>query len=274
MEYTGNLHKLIVNHINPVQYILNLGKEDIILNDLVGKKLSFNFAGIINCIACGRETKKSYQGGYCFPCTQKLAQCDLCIVRPERCHYHHDTCREPTWGQEHCLTPHIVYIANTSGLKVGITRETNIPMRWIDQGASQALPILRVKTRYQSGLIEVVIAKYIADKTNWRKMLQGEPLNMDLEEERDKLFVTVSKEIQQVATEFEFGDIELLTDEKVIEFSYPVEQYPDKVKSCSLAKTPLIEGKLQGIKGQYLLFDTGVMNIRSHAGYEVVINVE
>src|SRR5690606_39924851 len=112
---------------------------------------------------------------------------DLCIVSPERCHYEQGTCREPAWGEQFCMTDHIVYLANSSGLKVGITRASQIPTRWIDQRASQALPIMRVATRQQSGMVEGLLRGQVADKTNWRALLRGEPAPLDLPAGRDRL---------------------------------------------------------------------------------------
>jgi hypothetical protein len=170
-----------------VQYSLKVDEQLISLNELVGKPLKLEFNSCIHCSNCGRKTKKSYSQGFCYPCMIKLACCDLCIMSPERCHYDAGTCREPEWGEQFCMTDHIVYLANSSGVKVGITRLNQIPTRWIDQGAIQALPILRVKTRQQSGLVEDVIRQHVADKTNWRTMLKGEVTKMDLVAKRDEL---------------------------------------------------------------------------------------
>ncbi|MGL4475007.1 MAG: DUF2797 domain-containing protein, partial [Shewanella sp.] len=129
---------------NGVQYHLPVGDQSLHLNPVIGKTLTLNFSGQIFCCHCGKKTKKSYAQGHCYPCMQKLASCDMCIMKPETCHYDQGTCREPEWGQKNCYTPHYVYLANTSGLKVGITRHTQIPTRWLDQGATQGLPILKV----------------------------------------------------------------------------------------------------------------------------------
>ncbi|MGD9592093.1 MAG: DUF2797 domain-containing protein, partial [Candidatus Berkiella sp.] len=187
MTLVGNISKMVVQAASPVTYALPLNQDLFHLNVFLGKTLKLQFMQQINCVACGVSLKKSYQDGYCFPCTQKLAQTDLCIVKPERCHYHLGTCREPKWGERHCMVPHVVYLANASGLKVGITRKTNIPTRWIDQGAIGALPLFEVLTRRISGLVEVVLAKYISDKTNWRKMLSGVDDSIDLLQERENI---------------------------------------------------------------------------------------
>ena len=253
----------------PAKYWLLLSNEQILLNDHLGQEVSLIHSGKIHCIACDKLIKKSYQQGYCFPCTQKLAECDICILKPELCHYHKGTCREPIWGKTHCLVPHIVYLANSAAVKVGITRESQIPTRWLDQGAIQALPIIRTQTRFQAGLIEVAFAKSVPDKTNWRKMLQGEVASAALDAVRDELFGKHSKQLQEIATKFNFGDIELLTAEPLVDISYPVLEYPKQIIALSFDKTPEIAGTLLGIKGQYLIFNNGVINIRNFAGYEV-----
>src|SRR5690554_4764181 len=159
---------------DPVAYTLAVGDARIALNDLMGRKVRIDFEGVIRCIHCDRTTKKSFNQGYCYPCFRKLAACDSCIMSPEKCHYHLGTCREPEWGEANCMVEHVVYLANSSGLKVGITRATQVPTRWIDQGAVTAIPMLRVASRYLSGLVEVACKNHVADRTNWRAMLKGD----------------------------------------------------------------------------------------------------
>lgn len=246
-----------------VSYGLDLHEGHINFTSYVGKDLKLTYSGKIFCSNCHKQTKKSYAEGFCFPCTMKLAQCDLCILKPETCHFDKGTCREPEWAKEHCFRPHIIYLANSSGLKVGITRKTNIPFRWVDQGASEALPIMEVENRFMSGQIEVLFKKHIADKTDWRKMLKGEAEPINLKEWRDKLIHELREDLQY----FEFN----LLDEEVVKIKYPVERYPEKINSFNLDKVSEISGKLIGIKGQYLIFDTGVFNVRSHSGYEITL---
>lgn len=256
-----------------VKYQLLVGNEQLVLNPLIGETLKFTFAGEIFCQNCNRKIKKSYSGGFCFPCAQKLAQCDLCFMKPELCHFDQGTCREPQWGLSVCMQDHIVYLANSSGLKVGITRTSQVPTRWMDQGATQALPIFRVKSRYQSGLVEVAFKQHISDRTDWRKMLKGAAEPLDLSASRDKLMHTCQAEIATLRASLGEDAIVSLTDEQPVEMTYPVVQYPTKVTALNLDKTPQIEGCLQGIKGQYLMFDKGVLNIRKYAGYQVAVEV-
>lgn len=255
----------------PVAYRLPVGEQELPLNELLGKRLTLTHTGNIHCLNCERKTKKSFGQGYCYPCFKKLARCDTCIMKPETCHFDQGTCREPDWAQQFCFTDHYVYLANSSGLKVGITRGNQIPTRWIDQGAIQALPVFRVKTRYQSGLLEIALGKHMSDKTNWRKMLKGEVEEMDLKQQREQILATCADDIAQLKQQFGDHAIEVL-DEDVYSFDYPVEKFPQKVSSFNLDKNPVVEGVLEGIKGQYLLFDTGVINIRKFTSYEVEVN--
>ena len=264
MTVIGNLEKMRVQHTAPVLYSLPVGDESVALNPLLGKKITLRYTGDINCIHCGRKTNKSFQQGYCYPCMQKLARCDLCILKPELCHFHQGTCREPEWGREHCMIQHIVYLAVSSGLKVGITRHTQIPTRWIDQGAIAAVPIARVVSRYDAGRLEVALKAHFADKTNWRNMLKNTVDAIDLYEEKTRIRSVLTELLKDYP-----GAV--LAETPICNFEYPVLQYPSKIKSLSFDKTPQVEGTLLGIKGQYLLLDTGVINIRNHSGYKITL---
>ncbi len=272
MQISGDLRKMESRLADGlVEYALPVGAERLELQTLIGAELSLSFVGDIHCIACGRTTKKSYSQGHCYPCSQRLAACDICIVRPEKCHYAAGTCREPQWGEEHCMQHHYVYLSNTSGLKVGITRAPQIPTRWIDQGAAQALPIFRVQTRLQAGLLEVAFKQHVADRTDWRAMLKGEPEPMELPARRDELLAAAAGELAAISEQLGEGAVEALPEAQVTELSYPVEQYPTKIKSHNLDKEPQLAGRLMGIKGQYLIFDSAVINIRKYAGYQVTV---
>ncbi len=258
---------------SPVQYQLPLTDQLVDLNPLIGKSIKLLFSGKISCVHCDRSIKKSFNQGYCYPCFTTLAQCDMCIMKPETCHFEAGTCREPSWGEEFCFQSHYVYLANSSGAKVGITRGTQVPTRWIDQGAIQALPIMKVKSRYISGLVEVAVAQHVSDKTSWQRMLKNLVEPIDLKEKRDELLTLCQSEVADVIQRFGDDAIELLPEASVVGIEFPVEIYPAKVKSFNFDKTPEISGILQGIKGQYLLLDTGVINIRKFAGYEVELLV-
>ncbi|CAH9049742.1 hypothetical protein PSECIP111951_00457 [Pseudoalteromonas holothuriae] len=267
----GTLSKLKAQLTQPIQYQLPIGNELVDLNNYMGKQITLTHTGNIFCCNCGKKTKKSYSQGHCFVCMRKLASCDMCIMKPETCHFDKGTCREPQWGEENCMIPHYVYLANTSGLKVGITRHTQIPTRWIDQGATQALPIFKVQTRLQSGLVEVALAQFIADKTNWRNMLKGVASEVDLKAAAKELIPQIQEKLDELAELFGATAIECL-DEEVVDLSFPVDLFPSKITSFNFDKTPEVTGVLQGIKGQYLIFDTGVINIRKFTSYEVTFS--
>ena len=265
----GYTEKMRTQLSNPVQYQLLLNDDSIDLNPYLGKAITLRFTGNIACVHCHKPIKKTFNQGYCYPCFRSLAQCDMCIMKPETCHYHLGTCREPEWGKTFCFQPHIVYLANSSGIKVGITRQTQIPTRWIDQGAVQALPIFKVSSRYLAGLIEVVLAKHVSDKTSWQQMLKSQPQPIDLAAQRDSLLAACATELADICQKFPPAAIELLSDEQVVNIQFPINHYPDKLKSFNFDKDPDVSGVLQGIKGQYLLLDTGVLNIRKFTGYEL-----
>ncbi|MEQ9465111.1 MAG: DUF2797 domain-containing protein [Haliea sp.] len=268
----GALRKMKTRLQSPVSYEMVLGEARVPLNALLGQSLQLEFLGAINCIHCDRATSKSFNQGYCYPCFRRLAQCDSCIMSPEKCHYHLGTCREPEWGEANCMIDHFVYLANTSGLKVGITRHSQVPTRWMDQGATQALPIFRVGSRLQSGLVETVFKSHIADKTNWQAMLKGPSAPADLESERQRLMAVCADEIAALQQEHGLQALAVLEQQAVVEIDYPVLEYPLKVTSFNLDKNPLVAGTLLGIKGQYLILDTGVINLRKFGGYQVALS--
>ena len=281
-SYEGHLSKMQVSLsteqnketgavVGSVEYQLPLDDQRVPLNNYLGKVIRLQHTGTIHCVHCGRRSNKSFNQGYCYPCVIKLAQCDICIVSPEKCHYDQGTCREPEWGEQHCMVDHIVYLANSSGIKVGITRETQLPTRWIDQGAVQALPIFRVKTRQQSGLVEDLLRQHVADKTNWRTMLKGEILPADLSAMRDTLYERCDKGLVELEERFGLQSFQRIENVAPVNIEYPVLEHPAKVTSHNMDKNPLVEGTLMGIKGQYLILDNGVINIRKYTAYHVEV---
>ena len=254
-----------------VQYHLPIGDELIAMNEHIGETIKLSYQSEINCVACGRKTSKSFAQGHCYPCFRSLASCDMCIMKPETCHFAAGTCRQPEWGEANCFIPHYVYLANSSGIKVGITRGTQIPTRWMDQGAGQALPVFKVATRLQSGLLEMVLKQHVSDRTDWRKMLKSDAEPLDLKAIRDDLFKQCSADIATIKTEQGEAAITEL-DESVVDIYYPVSEYPEKIKSLNFDKQAEIEGAFMGVKGQYLIFDTGVLNIRKFSGYNIAVD--
>lgn len=277
--YTGHLRKMQVHYENsskPVEYTLNLTDtegtvvdESIALNALLGQQLRIQYKQEIHCVACARKTKKSFNQGYCYPCFTRLAACDQCIMSPEKCHYDQGTCREPQWGLDNCMQKHFVYLANSSGLKVGITRGNQVPTRWIDQGAVQALPVFQVTSRYYSGLLEVLYKQEISDRTQWQRMLKGQVGDVQLLHKQQELYERFSGQIEQLAATLPDNALKHLDNDAITEITYPVLENPQKIKSFNLDKQPLAEGTLMGIKGQYLILDTGVINIRKFSGYHI-----
>lgn len=290
MELQGICHKMHAGlkdlsvtdqqtHRANVEYKFILDRSEIEVPFRLGQEIEIEWTGNIYCVSCGSKTPKSYSQGHCFKCFKTKASCDMCIMKPETCHYYLGTCREEEFARSVCFQPHVVYLANSSGLKVGITRIGQMPTRWLDQGATQALPIMKVGSRRLSGQLEIMFGSQIADKTDWRKLLKGEAEPVDLIATRDQLIEEFSPKISTIREEFnqnlEFNEtLELMEQERPREFIYPVEQYPEKIKSHNLDKTPVIRGKLFGIKGQYLILDTGVINIRKYTGYELIIRTE
>ncbi len=271
--WTGTLKKMRVEAAEPVRYFLTDGwfekekrVQDHLLNDYVGSALELRFTGEINCIACGRKTKKTFGQGFCFPCTRSRAEADICIVKPELCHHGdpENPCRDESFATEVCFHPHYLYCSLTSGVKVGITREANIPSRWIDQGAVAAVPVALLPNRRAVGEMEKRLSNEgFKDKTHWTRMLKGNPEENNLME--------VAQQVVDRLTEW--GCEGILSPLERIEqrFEFPVLQWPLKVTSLNLDKNPVAGGVLQGIKAQYLIFDSGVINLRKYSGYKVEV---
>lgn len=258
MKQTGNLSKMKTQIGEPIQYSLILGESGIPVNEFLGKKITLTYENQINCINCGRKTPKSFSQGFCYPCFANSPENAECIIRPELCRGHLGEGRDPQWELEHHVQPHTVYLALSSDVKVGVTRDTQIPTRWIDQGASQALILAQTTNRYEAGMIENLLKQHISDKTNWQRMLKNQVSDKSLLDFKGQMFNLLPNEWQKF----------VIPTSEIVELHYPVLQYPSKVVSSSFDKTPIIEGVLSGIKGQYLIFDDNrVINIRNHSGY-------
>jgi len=265
----GNLRKMTAAGAAPVRYALPVGAAEIALNPLIGARVALRYLGSIHCVHCGRRTRKSFDQGHCYPCFRTLAACDRCVKSPEKCHYFQGTCREPQWGERHCMQPHVVYLANASGLEVGITRAGQIPLRWIDQGAVQALPFARTATRQQAGFVEVALKAHVSDRTAWQRMLRGDPEPEDLPAARARLSRACAEALAALRTRFGEDAIRLAEDPQAWRIEYPVARWPAKVRALDLERLGRIEGVLEGIKGQYWLLSSGVVNIRKYTAYEV-----
>ncbi|XDD51735.1 DUF2797 domain-containing protein [Leptospira sp. WS92.C1] len=278
---SGFLRMMDHQKIDPVNYIwvwseyestssekqeARIQENSDILN-CIGKKVKLEFTGRIRCVSCGRITKKSFNQGNCFTCFQTLAQNDLCILRPDTCHFHLGTCREPDWGEDQCFRPHTVYLANSSAIKVGITKENPVSNRWVDQGAMQGIPMVEVSSRRDAGIIEKELSKVLSDRTTWQKMVSGDPEPIDLTEKK--------REFVQRIEELDLDlDYKVASQNEPTTILYPIQSYPKKIQSLSPEKNAVIEDILTGIKGQYLLFESGVINIRAYGGYEAILSAE
>ncbi|MCL1822009.1 MAG: DUF2797 domain-containing protein [Prolixibacteraceae bacterium] len=265
MQVEGNILKMKTENKVPVQYHLPLGNAVINMNDFIGKVLKLEFTGQINCISCGKPTKISYSQGFCFNCVQTSPEASESIIRPELSKAEFGVARDMEWARKHDLIEHVVYLAASPQLKVGVTRIHQVPVRWIDQGASRALVIARMPNRHIAGIMEVWLKQFFADKTNWREMLQNSDSEIDLYGEREKALGLLTPELKKYA----------VAGENIVSIEYPVSAYPEKVSAASFDKSSVIEGVLTGIKGQYLIFeDSTVVNIRKHNGYYIRISGE
>ncbi len=250
----------------PVQYYFkdNEGNEHL-ANEWIGKKFTLAHSGVIHCLGCGKTTKKSFAQGYCYNCFQTHPDTEECVLRPELCKAHLGIARDMEVAAKNHLAPHYVYLSYTSNIKVGITRETQVPTRWIDQGALAAIKVLKVPNRHIAGVAEVFLKKYYSDKSAWQKMLAAREVEVDLQKEKASVFEKLPAELKKYWVE----------DDLVLQLDFPTGEFENGIKSLNLDKTPTIGGVLTGIKGQYLIFDhKNVINIRKYGGYEVEIAVE
>lgn len=261
MQHEGNILKMRTELATPVNYFLPLGESEIKMNDFIGREISLNFNGQINCISCGKQTKTSFGQGFCYNCLQTAPEASESVLRPELSKAHFGIARDVEWAEKHDLIEHVVYLAVSSEIKVGVTRHHQIPTRWIDQGADSAIKLVTVPNRHIAGVVEVFLKNHFTDKTNWRAMLKNEIVeNIHLPEEKEKVLQKLPAEIRKYSE----------PDNTVTPIVYPVLQYPEKITSVGFDKNTEISGKLSGIKGQYFIFDDGqVLNIRKHSGYYI-----
>lgn len=256
----GLIEKMKVVHESPVQYTLELDQA-ITMNELLGQHIRMEWTGKIVCSNCGKTTKNSFGQGFCYPCFMSAPQAAPCIINPELCKAHLGEGRDVEWEEKHHNQPHVVYLAASDCVKVGVTRAGQHLTRWMDQGAYQTIVLAETPNRYTAGLIEVALKSVLTDKTNWQRMLKNElNLAIDLVEEKGMVEDVLPFDLR----DFVSGDDSIFT------FEYPVLTYPKKVKSVGFDKMPVVEGKLAGIKGQYLIFDDErVINLRKHTSYEI-----
>ncbi|MCR9227989.1 MAG: DUF2797 domain-containing protein [Flavobacteriaceae bacterium] len=262
MLYEGVLRKMRTEIGSPIQYFLVFENDFINMNQGLDRELQIDFIKF-QCLNCG-EDRPIYRQGFCKTCFYETPRAGDWIMKPELSTAHLDKeDRDLEYEKKMQLQPHIVYLANSSSIKVGVTRKSQVPTRWIDQGAHEAIEIVEVPNRYLAGITEVALKDFVSDKTSWRKMLQNDIEDVDLVEWRNKLRASIPEEALNY----------FLDDREETNLEFPVLQYPDKVKSLNLDKTPSYKGVLKGIKGQYLIFeDNTVFNVRGSEGYYVGIN--
>ncbi|MEM7483810.1 MAG: DUF2797 domain-containing protein [Bacteroidota bacterium] len=263
MLYEGVLRKMQTEIGNPIQYFLVFENDFLNMNQLLNKELQLDFIKF-QCLNCGKD-KPIYRQGFCKSCFFETPSAGDWIMKPELSTAHLDKeDRDLEYEKRVQLQPHVVYLANSSNVKVGVTRKTQVPTRWIDQGAHEAIEIVEVPNRYLAGITEVALKAYVSDKTSWQKMLTNRIEDVDLMEWRDKLQENIPEEASKY----------FLKEKTETHMNFPVLQYPEKVKSLNLDKSPTYKGILKGIKGQYLIFeDNTVFNIRGNEGYYVGLNV-
>jgi hypothetical protein len=274
--WSGVLQKMRARHTNPIEYSLVDALDDLSnstgqetagldLNPLIGKQIHLFHKNERYCVHCGNAVPKLFAQGCCYPCLTTLPQNDMCMLKPETCHFHdpYNPCRDAAWGERHCFADHILYMAVSASLKVGITRHTQVPTRWIDQGASFAVPLLKVPDRLSVGLVERALAEHYSDRTPWQRMLKNEILDIDLLKEREAALPLVQG----------FDQVQIVENPPVYTFNYPALAWPTKIKSVNFERVNEIEGRLIAIKGQYLILDSGVFNVRKHSGYFVHLEV-
>ena len=279
-SYSGNIlsleseGKLAEDHVCQASYQLKLSSSIVNISDLVGSQITIDFEGLKACVRCGRSVKKTFPSGYCFPCFRSRPETDLCIVKPELCHYDNNTCRDSEWGRKHCMQEHSLYLSYTSDIKVGLTRSYRLLSRWIDQGASQAVELARVPTRLEAGLAEVHLKSHYKDKTQPKKMLSADA-QASAEEIGSELRSQVA--INHLA-DYK-GRYQLCAETPIIRIIYPEATDVKKLEASQIQlinfdKQPSITGVLTTIKGQYLIFDGGrCVSMRKHLGYQVKVAV-
>ena len=264
MQYFGQISKMVSSLENPIKYKLPIGDKALNLNNLIGLKIKISYEGKITCIACNKKINKTYMQGYCYPCFILLPQTEECVFKPHLCRAHKGKARDMNWAKKNCLTTTYVYLSLTSNLKVGVTRASHIPSRWIDQGAHYAIKFAETPNRFLAGMIELELSTHISDRTKWRQMIQGTYDMIDLVYKKNELSSIISHKYKQY----------IINDNDLVQLQYPMVNIPNKIISINLDKNPEVSGILTGIKGQYIIIDNErVLNIRKYTGYFINIDL-
>ena len=266
IKLEGNVRKMKSDFKAPIEYSMILSEHILPLNDHIGSNIKLEWSGIIHCVKCGNKTNKSFFQGFCYPCFISAPESSECILKPELCQAHEGISRDMEWSEKYCLSNHYVYLSLTSGIKVGVTRYTQIPTRWIDQGAIKALKIAKTPNRYLAGAIEVKLKEFVSDRTSWQRMLKNDVnQDIDLYGYRETLKENLPSDLKTY----------VLNEEREKIIAYPINKYPEKIKSINFEKVKEFEGKLTGIKGQYIYIDNQfVVNMRKYSGFYFNIIIE
>ena len=266
IKLEGNVRKMKSDFKAPIEYSMILSEHILPLNDHIGSNIKLEWSGIIHCVKCGNKTNKSFFQGFCYPCFISAPESSECILKPELCQAHEGISRDMEWSEKYCLSNHYVYLSLTSGIKVGVTRYTQIPTRWIDQGAIKALKIAKTPNRYLAGAIEVKLKEFVSDRTSWQRMLKNDVnQDIDLYGYRETLKENLPSDLKTY----------VLNEEREKIIAYPINEYPEKIKSINFEKVKEFEGKLTGIKGQYIYIDNQfVVNMRKYSGFYFNIIIE
>lgn len=266
IKLEGNVRKMKSAFKAPIEYSMILSEHILPLNNHIGSNIKLEWSGIINCVKCGNQTNKSFFQGFCYPCFISAPESSECILKPELCQAHEGISRDMEWSEKYCLSNHYVYLSLTSGIKVGVTRYTQIPTRWIDQGAIKALKIAKTPNRYLAGAIEVKLKEFVSDRTSWQRMLKNDVnQEIDLYGYRETLKENLPSDLKKY----------VLNEEREKIIAYPINEYPEKIKSINFEKVKEFEGKLTGIKGQYIYIDNQfVVNMRKYSGFYFYIIIE
>ena len=162
--FNGVLKKMITEFDNPINYFLDMGNDFIVFNSLFNKNITIKFEGY-SCLNCS-SSQEIYRQGYCKRCFFDLPSTADWVIKPEMSKAHLGIQeRDLEYEKKVQLQPHILYLSYTSDIKIGVTRKSQVPTRWIDQGATKAIEVLEVPNRYLAGISEVKLKEFYKDKT-------------------------------------------------------------------------------------------------------------
>ena len=262
--FSGVFKKMISIHDDPVRYILDFEDDLLFLNQSIGKNFKIYKTGYC-CLSCN-DNIEIFANGFCKKCFFESPMSGDWVMKPELSKAHLGVeDRNIDYEKKIQLQSHIVYLSKTSGIKVGVTRSNNMTSRWIDQGAVEAIQLIEVPNRYLAGVAEVKLKDKFSDKTNWRKMLTSNIDESDIISDKKIAFEALGSDFEKY----------FKINSQLIKFNYQIQQPVESVKSVSLKKSNDVEGKLIGVKGQYLIFeDSTVFNVRSNEGLVVGIKID